>query len=558
VLCRTNAQAARIIAALQAHGIPVDQVGDLFDTPEVKDALAIIGLVQAPNSIELLRALTIPQYALDAENMTTLVRLTQQTHQPLLDAAHDPAIIAQLGAAGRRSLQVLHALVDDLATQSDAWQILTRYLFEHSAAVRARIDAAAHGDFAARRALAALGQLILLARNVVRHAPNEGGPVDFVAYVRQLIEAGEKVTALVPAEHADMVQVMTVHAAKGLEFPVIYVPGLQEGVFPPRKQHGSIPALPELSHSAGDDLQDERYLLYVAMTRARDRLVLCRALLRREKPVRRSSLLPGAQDGTDAPWPIIRRTRARACPPPPSASRLLTLPILRTPIPASSLETYARCPRQYFYQYGYQLYDDRSPYQRMHQAIRAVAQELAEQAQRGSSPPNELALRVLQQVFAEPRLDTLYRDDYFAEALRHITQIWRDMSAAGAPTDHDQRYILRRPSGDVAVRIDRVEAGDAGPRWVRTRSGPARDGDHLSIPIMLYALTYLQEHGALGEIALHYSTSGDRRAATPTPEVLADHAATIDQLLAGIQAGDWTPSVGQQCATCPFNLICPV
>lgn len=562
VLCRTHAQAARIIAALQAHGIPVDQVGDLFDTPEIKDVLAIIGMVQAPSSIGMLRALTIPAYALDAEDMATLVGLAHQTHQPLLDAARDPAIIAQLGAAGRRSLQELHTLADDLATQSDAWQILTRYLFEHNAAVRVRIDAAAHSDFAARRALAALGQLILLARNVVRNAPNDRSPIDFVAYVRQLIEAGERVTAVVPSEHADMVQVMTVHAAKGLEFPVVYVPGLQEGVFPPRKQHGSIPALPELSHSApGDDLQEERYLLYVAMTRARDRLVLSRALHRREKPVRRSPLLPGAADGSAAPWPIVQRAAGRACPSPPSTSRLLTAPLLRTPIPASGLETYARCPRQYFYQYGYQLDDDRSPYQQMHQAIREAAQELAQRAHHGSSLPSEAALHELTQLFfAEPTLaDAIYRDDYFAEALRHVTQIWRDLPAAGsALIDRDHRYILRRPAGDVAVRIDRVEAGDAGPRWVRIRSGPARDGDHLSIPIMLYALTYLQEHGALDEIVIHYSATGARRAATPTPEVLATHTAAIDRLLTGIQAGDWTPSVGQQCMTCPFNLICPV
>jgi DNA helicase-2/ATP-dependent DNA helicase PcrA len=560
VLCRTHAQAARIIAALQAHGIPVDQVGDLFDTPEIKDVLAIIGMAQAPSSIAMLRALTIPAYALDAADLATLVELAQRAHQPLLHAARDPAIIAQLGAAGRRSLHELLALADDLAAQSDAWQILTRYLFEHSAAVRARIAAAAHGDFAARRALAALGQLILLARNLVRRAPITGGPTDFVAYVRQLIEAGEKVTAIMPAEHADMVQVMTVHAAKGLEFPIVYVPGLQEGVFPPRKQHGSIPALPGLSHSAGDELQEERYLLYVAMTRARERLVLSRALRRREKPARRSPLLPGGPDGVSAPWPIIRRAAGRACPPPPSASRLLTAPLLRTPIPAAGLETYARCPRQYFYQYGYQLYDDRSPYQQMHQAIRAVAQELAQRTQQGTSPPDEAALHALtQQFFAEPSLaEATYRDDYFAEAMRHVTQIWRDMSAAVAAYNRDHRYILRRPAGDVAVRIDRVEAGDAGPRWVRDRSGRARDGDHLSIPIMLYALTYLQEHGALGEIAIHYSATGDRRPATPTPDVLADHAAAIDRLLTSIQAGDWSPSVGQQCATCPFNLICPV
>jgi ATP-dependent DNA helicase UvrD/PcrA len=357
VLCRTHTQADRIAAALRAHGVPVDQTGDLFDAPEVKDALAILAMIGAASSAGTLRALTIPEQALDAADLATLTRLVHAVKLALPRAVHDRAIVTRLSRAGQEQIASLHALVDDLAGCADAWQALVQYLFEQSITMRNRITAVACGNFAARRALAILGQLIALARNFVRQAPpHECAPRHFVAYVRLLIEAGERTTAVVPVEHADVVQVMAVHAAKGLEFPIVYVPGLQEGVFPPRKQYGSIPSLPGLAHGdPSDDFQEERYLLYVAMTRARDQLILSRAAARGEKPVKRSPLLPGGAEGTDAPWPILRRATRGPCPEPFDTPRLVVAPIMRTPIPATSIETYERCPRQYLYQYGFQL-----------------------------------------------------------------------------------------------------------------------------------------------------------------------------------------------------------
>src|SRR5439155_5805775 len=124
--------------------------------------------------------------------LATLVRLAHQTQQALPRALRDAAIVGQLSPAGRQAIEALLDLGRDLADQADAWQALSRYLFERSAAVRSAIAGAARGDFSARRTLAALGQLVLMARNFVRQAPpQERGPAGFVAYARLLIEAGE-------------------------------------------------------------------------------------------------------------------------------------------------------------------------------------------------------------------------------------------------------------------------------------------------------------------------------------------------------------------------------
>jgi DNA helicase-2/ATP-dependent DNA helicase PcrA len=152
----------------------------------------------------------------------------------------------------------------------------------------------------------------------------------------------------------------------------------------------------------------------------------------------------------------------------------------------------------------------------------------------------------------------LYAEDYFQEAFDHVTRMWRDLAAESyAPDAVDRHYIVRRPAGEVSVRVDRVEGAGGGALWVRARSGREGENDHLSTPVMLYALAYQQEHGAVGPIALHYTATGARRPAIPRPDVLTNHTARIDALLDSIQNGEWPAAPGPQCATCPFNLICP-
>lgn len=195
----------------------------------------------------------------------------------------------------------------------------------------------------------------------------------------------------------------------------------------------------------------------------------------------------------------------------------------------------------------------------MHQTIRQVVQDLSQRAHDGALPKDEQELRdLVWGVFASHELpEVLYSEDYFAEAFRHVRHVWEDFCAGGrAPDDLDQVFVVERPSGMVSVRVNRIDEGPDGPRWVRTRSGRAGDKDHLNLQIMLYALA-ARDLAVNGEIALHYTATGAVVRATPRPNVLVNHTAEIDDLLVGIWAGQWEPRPGPACATCAFNLICP-
>ncbi|GIW03113.1 UvrD-helicase domain-containing protein [Roseiflexus sp.] len=563
ILCRTHEQAGAVAAVLETHGIPVDYINDVFDTPGVKDALAVCAQVGATNSAGLLRALTMPEHRLDPADLNRLVDLARRSQQALPRAARDPQIIACLSEAAQQTLARIRIIVEALEGEGDAWQVLTAYLFRHSRAMRARLIHAAQGHIRAQRELAALGQLLAIARNFVRAAaPDECDASHFIDYIRALRAAGVRPRSSIGGQ-VDAVRVMTVHAAKGLEFPIVYVPGLQEGRFPVRGNQRGIPLPAGLIRGPIEsEEQEERYLLYVAMTRARDRLVLSRSLTCGDgaKSAERSSLLPGDGQGNGAPWRVRFIESAVNCPVPTPDMRLQDTPLPRMPLPASSIDLDG-CKRRFLYQYVYQLYDDLSPFLRMHQTIRECAKILTEQARRDALPADEAGLRTL--VFGQLQryeLDSvLYADDYAAEALRHARTVWDDLRTGRlSPECVDRRVIVRRPAGTIEVRIDREDMQDGVTRWVWVRPGMPRNDDHLAERVMLYALARQETPDPPDEIVIAYTGTGDVRRATPRAQVLANHTEKIDRLLEAMRARHWEPLFGPQCDTCPFNLICPV
>lgn len=557
VLCRNHRQVAAMVAALVAHGVPVDGGGTLLDDPAVKDALAICAVVQTLHTPALLRVLCLADLAMPYDDVCELARLAHADKRSLGRTVQDDTLLDHLSPAGRAALLRLQQIRDMLGHEGDAWRVLTRYLFDLSDVLRQDIARALAGDPSARRTLANLGQLTLLARTFVRQSPPDQRHAGaFVAYVRLLIEAEQVPGAAPLPAGTDAVRVMTVHAAKGLEFPCVYVPGLHQDVFPPKRHGSAIPPLPALVHGpCEDELQEERYLLYVAMTRARDRLVLSRAVNRADKTLRRSVLLPAAP-----PWPQRTLPSGRGCCSVRREQRLTGLAI-QPVVSANSLETYQRCPRQYLYQYGFQLFDDLTPYLRMHGAIRTVVEHLHELAREGSLPATEDDVcALLQAVFRRYQLDGVpYHDDYLIEAFAHVRLVWDRLRSGESSTVAVSRQVrIERPYGQVIVRIDAIESTDSQVRCVRIKTGRPDDEDRRDLRSALSVLA-AQTYQPDALPVILYTATGQTEPLRLRPDVLERRIEEIDTLLARIAHGDWKPVANEwYCATCAFNLICPL
>ena len=265
IFYRTNAQSRVLEEALRVRNIPYVVVGGtrFYDRAEIKDLLSYLRVLQNPDdSIGLLRIINVPARGIGNTTVDRLIAVADQhgaTLSAALDiAAADPAI---LGQAARRKVAEFSAMLADLRAASN---LPPAELAEKVLEVSGYRDAlAADTSIESEGRLENLLELVSQMRDYQRDT-EQPSLADFL----ERITLASDVDGYDPDKGA--VALMTVHTAKGLEFDVVFVAGLEEGTFPHQR-------------SIDDDgaMEEERRLCYVAVTRARKRLMLCRARWRR-------------------------------------------------------------------------------------------------------------------------------------------------------------------------------------------------------------------------------------------------------------------------------------
>jgi DNA helicase-2/ATP-dependent DNA helicase PcrA len=268
ILYRSNAQSRVIEHALFTQGIPYRVYGGLrfFERQEIKHALAYLRLLANPDDDgALLRVVNFPARGIGARSVEALqdaaaaggTSLWQAVSRVAGKAGTAVGAFAKLVDAIRRGTQGL-PLHEVVAHVLHASGLLDYYKNERDGADRVEnleelVNAAA--AFTQDEAYAAQTAAADAVEGAAPAAPDPLG--QFLAHAA--LESGENQAA----EGMDAIQLMTVHSAKGLEFHVVFITGLEEGLFP----H-------EQSVTEQDGLEEERRLMYVAITRARTRLYL--------------------------------------------------------------------------------------------------------------------------------------------------------------------------------------------------------------------------------------------------------------------------------------------
>jgi DNA helicase-2/ATP-dependent DNA helicase PcrA len=250
VLYRSNAQSRVIESALFNAGMPYRVYGGLrfFERAEIKHALAYLRVAAQPEDDgAFLRIVNFPPRGIGARS---LENLAESAHgRPLLQTARESAGAGRGGAA----LTSFVALVDVLSEKLRDLPLheAVDHVIEVSG-LKAHYKADKDGGDRVEN----LDELVSAAKQFA----HEGEEDDLAAFLAHAsLEAGEHQAG----EGAEALQLMTVHAAKGLEFNAVFMTGLEEGLFP----H-------EQSFNTEDGLEEERRLMYVAITRARRKLTL--------------------------------------------------------------------------------------------------------------------------------------------------------------------------------------------------------------------------------------------------------------------------------------------
>ncbi|MBU6146848.1 MAG: UvrD-helicase domain-containing protein [Actinomycetales bacterium] len=308
VFYRTNAQSRALEEALLSRGLPYRVVGGtrFYERREVRDALSYLRLLANPaDDAAFTRVVNTPRRGIGDRAIAVLTAHADRTGQHLLAAAADATAVPGLPPRSATALLGFVTLLGELRSLLEEPTPLPALVAAMLDRTGYRAALSASDDPQDETRLENLAELVSV---VEQYHQAEGG--DLAAFLERVALVADSDD--LPDTGAGVVTLMTLHTAKGLEFPIVFLTGLEEGVFPHQRA---------IAARQGGQIAEERRLAYVGMTRARQRLYLTRAIGRYAwgAPV----MNPPSRFLEEIPPELIEfRGRPATPAPPPDAVRL--------------------------------------------------------------------------------------------------------------------------------------------------------------------------------------------------------------------------------------------
>ncbi len=258
VLYRINAMGRSLQSSFVKSGIPFKVVGDMrfFDRKEIKDMVAYLSmLTNSSDNLRLKRIINEPKRKIGSATVEALESIASGLGVSMFDVIKRAGEFPVL-AKSKDKLSEFASLIDGARDEEKLPSELILDLFVRTG-YRAMLEAE---GFEGATKIENVEELISSAMEYEARVTGEGGSPTLVGFLEEvsLVSSVDKYD-----DEADAVVLMTVHAAKGLEFPVVFLAGMEDGIFPS-----------EQNRSNEEEMSEERRLAYVAITRAKERLYI--------------------------------------------------------------------------------------------------------------------------------------------------------------------------------------------------------------------------------------------------------------------------------------------
>ncbi len=557
VLCRTNAIARPIAIALAARRLPHVVIGGhgFHDRPEVKDVIALLRVLRDPTDVvALARALTRPPCDLDP--VAALTRLRDRDGVAPLDAlgrwAPAAGFAALLGALSKQAASLdVRDLFFELMEKSRYLEVLGASLESSQAA----------------RATANVSRLAEMIAEYCETSPDRSLEV-YMRHLDLVLLSGEDEEPAAVEGLVDAIQVMTIHQAKGLEFEAVFVPGLVEGRLPQsgRSPRFELPpaVLEPLVRGREDVVAEERRLLYVAMTRARQRLYLTRASHYEGGRRWRDSRFLDEVRSAGARTVLEREVSAApAVQVQPSSVKRAGDVVLSY----SAIAAYRDCPRQYWYRY-----EQRLPVVQSAEAVQGVIlHEVLRRAGEARQSGKKVTAELLTSLHALTWSAKVFPDDRRAPTFKRNgadqLEAYRKRGGFDSTPEYlEQPFTASLDGWTLRGVIDRVDRTEAGWRILDYKSGRPVARGRRDLQVALYALgaasaLHLEPRGGAVlpqvELEVVYLASGDAVRLERPAALVAEAEKQGAEVAEGVRAGrfDARPE-RRRCRLCPYRLAC--
>jgi len=589
VLYRKHTHRTQILDALRRKGIPfVIRKFSILSSTVVRDLLGYLRLVAVPSdNVSCARILSAPYWGLDPRDLVRLAERAEKNHRrPLGDELETAQREAPFNREGVRIVELVELLASlrQSAKKKSAVEVLEELIVAlELAPVSAQPD---------RQYIERFTEFV----KAWEKKSDDRRLRDFIEYLGYFDELSGDIHLEEEAAE-DAVQLMTVHSAKGLEFPHVFILRLAKGDFPsgPRRPKFEFPLeLMKEEKPQGDfQIQEERRLFYVALTRARRQLTLSTIVNKRKKPslflddflmnpqIQRMDavqsspkvLVPPSEE-ISGPIPAAADP-VRLFPPMTDNSRAYSRVALwakafHPPRPeplqlsASAIGAYERCPMQYMFQHMWRIRGAASAQLTFGNVMHTTVKEFVAEVQKRKAVPLEELLAIYDREWMSAGFTDEYHEEEYRKAGREqLAAFHKTYSAAPSDVLHQEKPFELPLDGDVVItgRMDQVNrTGDGAIEIVDYKTGRPRDAKKADedLQLSVYALAAREIMDVMPERLAFYNlmtnepifTTRDAKSLEKTKQKIAEVAGLI-------RAGEFPAKPGFSCGYCDYKPLCP-
>ncbi len=578
ILVRSNREADLFLRALNVAGVPWQFSGasGLFAREESKILLSCLKALADPDdSLSWYHVASSPLYGCPMGDLAKVLAVADRRHESLREVVErldrDPDLSQQVSEAGRKPLAQLRGDVERLLEASrsrSSGQLLYQWLSDRG--LLAALSRVERPEDALR-----LQTVARFFDQLRRLEELTGGSLPELMRHLELFQAMGNEPLEEDDAWADRVNVLTIHKAKGLEFPVVFLVGLVQGRFPTPQRRDAI-ELPEglikdLLPSGDYHLQEERRLFYVGMTRAKHQLHLSGAYDYGGKTVRKLSqfVLEALDLATPSPPAkrasaneLIQRAHARA--PLPVGVTATRGRILR--VDPHGVDDYQTCPLKYRYSHVLKI-----PVMRHHvvvygAALHKAVEQFFRRRLAGETMDEAQLLAAFEQAWSsEGFLTREHEEQRLAQGRQALKRFYAAQQAAPeTPTLIEERFAFRLEDLLVVGRWDRVDRRGDEAVIIDYKSSDVRDQRDAdrkargSLQMLVYALAWRTLHGRIPRLELRFLETGLIGRVDVTDADLERAKAQLREAAEGIRQQQFQATPQEfACRWCAFQAICP-
>jgi len=572
ILYRSHLHRDDLVQELAEAGIPfVIESMDISDTPEARDLFACINLiVSSGDDVSLMRVAGLPCFKVNPEQLRQVLRSIARDNReaqvvPLFTAVDRVDGGAQVVA----SVQRVRAAIQSRGLKG-----------------RAALDIVVR-EFALDASSPILQAALEFVRNWETKKINKTAALEeFVDYLVYFREANG-VIPLQSNDDENAVRLMTVHGAKGLEFPHVFILRALSPSFPSSYKETLVAFPQELrdpgSFTGADDKtlheQEERRLFYVAMTRARDSL----RIYAREGTGKTDKTPPGylrelMKNKSVSPWfralPAggaqatldIAATASPLYPEESQTTRWFELPVLQglnKRLSASAVDTYQRCGLQFKLERDWRIAARPAAAMQFGAAIHRVLKTYFDSIRLGRPKTEEEIIELFRVDLAGTRIQEAYQHElYEKQGIQQLQDFLSTASSMSSQVLHtEESFEIKIGEVIVVGRIDRIDQlSDGTVAVVDYKTGKAKDQEDAdeSLQLSLYAIAAQENWGyKVGALVFHNLQENVPVTTRRFESDLIAARSCVEQAAKGIADGIFDAKPGQHCFFCAYRALCP-